>query len=106
MSNALKNNEYRKKDKQVKRDSTSEALTVRGRSDNKKSSRQGKSCSKTKGASSDRKIPDKDECAFCHRKGHWKKDCPKLQNKDNKNSTTNVARVEDDDSEFSLIGSS
>ncbi|KAF7119464.1 hypothetical protein RHSIM_Rhsim13G0034900 [Rhododendron simsii] len=23
-----------------------------------------------------------DECSFCHEKGHWKKDCPKLRNKD------------------------
>lgn len=106
VSNALINNEHQKKNKQVQRDSTLEALTVRGKSDNKKSSRWGKSCSKTRGASSDRKILEKDECAFFHRKGHWKKDCPKLQNKDKKNSTTNVACVEDDDSEFSLIGSS
>lgn len=45
-------------------------------------------------------------CAFCHKKGHWKNDFPKLQNKDKKNPTTNFARVEDDDFEFSLIGSS
>ena len=24
----------------------------------------------------------KDECAFRHEKGHWKKDCPKLKKKD------------------------
>ncbi|KAG8366198.1 hypothetical protein BUALT_Bualt17G0051600 [Buddleja alternifolia] len=23
-----------------------------------------------------------DECSFCHEKGHWKKDCPSLRNKD------------------------
>lgn len=44
-------------------------------------------------------------CAFCHKKGHWKRDCPKLQNKDKRNPTTNVARVEEDDFESSLFGS-
>ena len=24
----------------------------------------------------------KDECALCHEKGNWKKDCPKLKKKD------------------------
>ena len=28
--------------------------------------------SKSKG-----RVAAKDECVFCHEKGHWKKDCPK-----------------------------
>ena len=73
VSAALMNNEYRMKDKQAHKDSSSKALTARGRSDDRKSH------SKSRGKS---KPPAKDEYAFCHKKGHWKNDCPKLKNKD------------------------
>ncbi|KAJ8630395.1 hypothetical protein MRB53_023718 [Persea americana] len=59
VSAALMNNEYRKKDKQVYRDSSSDALTVRGRSYDRTSG--SKSRSKSRGKS---KPPAKDECAF------------------------------------------
>ena len=62
VSNVLTNYEYRKKDKQAQRDMMTEALIV-------------------KGMSNDKKL-EKDECADCHKNGHWKKDCPLLQNKD------------------------
>jgi predicted nucleotidyltransferase len=68
VSNALPNNEFRKKDKQSYRDTVSEVLTVRGMSDKKNSSWRGRSRSKSKGASN-KKI-GKDECALCHKKGH------------------------------------
>ena len=38
-----------------------------------------------------------DECAFCREKGHWKKDCSKLNNKEKTNA--NVIQNGDDDSE-------
>ncbi|RVW20200.1 hypothetical protein CK203_111324 [Vitis vinifera] len=48
----------------------------------------------------------KDECAFCHGKGHWKKDCPKLQkrNKDKIVSNACVAKFGDNGSDFALVG--
>ena len=64
VTNALANNEYNKKAKQGHRDA------FRGMSNNKK--------------------VGKDECAYCHNKGHWKKDCPLLRNEDKKDSDANV----------------
>ena len=50
----------------------------------------------------------KDECAFCHEEGHWKKDCPKLKKKDKKKSMSDACVIErggdSSDSEFYLVG--
>ncbi|KAH9763991.1 Integrase catalytic domain-containing protein [Citrus sinensis] len=44
----------------------------------------------------------RDECAFCHEKGHWRKDCPKAQKRDGKKpAAANMAR-KDDGSHHSL----
>nr|TKR83588.1 hypothetical protein D5086_0000263590 [Populus alba] len=49
----------------------------------------------------ERRYLAKDECAFCHKKGHWKKDCPIKGNKEKDEPTVNVAREEDErDSAF------
>ena len=76
-----------KKDKLEHRSSAGEAHTVRGRNQSRKPGRMGRSQSKGKLA--------KDECAFCHEKGHWKKDCPKLQKK--KGKGVSEACVAEDD---------
>ena len=85
VSNALTNNEYHKKDKQAHRDTVSEALIV--------------------GYKSNRNF-GKDECAYCHKKGHWKKNCPLLKNMDNEDSNVSVAQSSDEDSDFTLTCSS
>ena len=36
----------------------------------------------------------KDECAFFHEKGHWKKDYPKLKKKDKGKSISNACVIE------------
>ncbi|PON59946.1 Zinc finger, CCHC-type, partial [Parasponia andersonii] len=80
-----------------------EALTARGHSQSRKQEKRSRSRSKGR--------PGKDECAFCHEKGHWKKDYPKLQNKgkekankgkEKATSDAYVAEVEDDESDFAL----
>ena len=44
----------------------------------------------------------RDECAFCHEKGHWRKDYPKAQKRYGKKpAATNMAR-KDEDSDYSL----
>ena len=104
VSNALTNNEYRKKDKQAYMDTSSEALTVKGRFEHKKSGRRGRSHSKSK-RSTKRKF-GKDECVFCRNKGHWKKECPLLKNKNKKDFNSNVAHSIDENSDFALTSSS
>ncbi|CAL8989939.1 unnamed protein product, partial [Prunus brigantina] len=49
----------------------------------------------------------RDECAFCRQKGHWKKDCPKLKNKEKEKagSEANVAKSGGEDFEFALASS-
>ena len=82
--NDVSKTQYHKKDKQVHRDSFDETLLVIGRSDNRKlKGSRGKSCSKSRGAFRSSK-PTIDECSFCRNKGHWKKDCPKLNGKEKK----------------------
>ena len=74
---------------------------MRGRSQNKKWERKGKMTSKSR--------LRKYECAFCHEEGHWKKDCPKLKNKDKGKFMSNACVVIEcgghfRDSEFYLVG--
>ncbi|KAM2825409.1 hypothetical protein COP1_035211 [Malus domestica] len=69
-------------------------------SERKSSSSRKKSHSRPRGNSKGRKTLEMDECAFCHNKGHWKKDCPKLKTKGKESSEANVAEVETDVFDF------
>ncbi|KAM2859524.1 hypothetical protein COP2_024947 [Malus domestica] len=101
VSAALVNHECRKKELKT-HNSQTEAFVARGRTEERKSGKRGKSRSKSRG-----KFPVKDECAFCRKKGHWKKDCPKLKNKEKEKagSEANIAKSGDDDFEFALASS-
>jgi hypothetical protein len=66
-----------------------------------------RSASRKRGTLSDRKISAKDECGFCHQKGHWKKDCPELQTKCKEHKANLVrTKTEDSDSDIALVGTS
>lgn len=69
VSNALVNNEYRRKDKHA-HGQTIGALTVRGKSEQKKLPIRNYCISRKRGISSERKILSKDKCTFCRQKGH------------------------------------
>ncbi|PSS08126.1 Endonuclease [Actinidia chinensis var. chinensis] len=101
VSNALMNNEVRKKDQDAHRESSSNALTARGRTSTRKSGGGWKSRSKSRGKSSERRQLAKDECAYCHQKGHWRKDCPKIESKEPKANIAHDA-VEKDDTAFTV----
>ncbi|KAK9177553.1 hypothetical protein WN944_029576 [Citrus x changshan-huyou] len=85
----LYNSKTRKKDRKDHRDTVAEALTARGRSQSHKLGKR----SKSKGRSA------KDEC---REKGHWKKNCPKLQK--GKTTFDTCVAEHDEESEFSLVG--
>ncbi|KAB2613130.1 retrotransposon protein [Pyrus ussuriensis x Pyrus communis] len=99
ISSAVMNHEVRNLDRQER--NNYESLMVRGRSKERKSANRKKSKSRTRGNSSNRKFLDKDECAFCHEKGHWKQDCPKIKakNKERKyeDSEANIVEAGDED---------
>ena len=93
---ALYGYETRKKDKKESRFVAAEALAARGRQQDSKKGRRGRSKSRGR--------PGKDECAFCREKGHWKKNCPKLQKREKAVSDACVAEGADDD-DLALVGS-
>ncbi|KAH9753660.1 hypothetical protein KPL71_015154 [Citrus sinensis] len=94
---ALTNLEIRNNDKNSKR-ALSKALVSRDWAMEKKKKRGGKN---SRSKSRSRNIA-RDECAFCHEKGHWRKDCPKAQKRDGKKpAAANMAR-KDEDSDYSL----
>ncbi|KAH9717385.1 hypothetical protein KPL71_021793 [Citrus sinensis] len=77
---------------------SSEALVSRDWAMEKKKKRGGKN---SRSKSKSRNIA-RDECVFCHEKGHWRKDCPKAQKRDvKKPAAANIAR-KDESSNYSL----
>ncbi|KAH9669391.1 hypothetical protein KPL70_021769 [Citrus sinensis] len=93
----LTNLEVQNNDTHSKR-ASSEALFARERTMEKKKKRGGKN-SQSKLRS--RNIA-RDECAFCHEKGNWRKDYPKAQNRDVKKPVAANMTREDRDSDYSL----
>ncbi|KAE8682964.1 Beta-glucosidase 24 [Hibiscus syriacus] len=96
---ALYSYELIKKDKQENKSVEAEALVVRGRSKSQNKGRRGRSKSKFR--------LSKDECAFCREKGHWKKECPRLNNKGKPErrkdvSESNVVEYDYADSDFAF----
>ncbi|KAH9648687.1 hypothetical protein KPL70_025692 [Citrus sinensis] len=93
----LTNLEIRNNDKHSER-ASSEALLTREMAMEKKKKHGGKnSRSKSRSINIAR-----DECAFCHEKGHWRNDCPKAQKRNGKKLVAaNTTRV-DGDSDYSL----
>jgi len=101
VSNALVNNEYRNKDQIVHKDSTSEALTVRDRTNPRRFRGRGRSRSKSRGESSNRRYLAKDKCAFCHKKRALEERLSNQGQQEKDEPTVNVARDEDErDSTF------
>ena len=96
----LLNYEIRKKYQIEHWDESIKALTMRGRSQNKKLEKRGNVTSKSR--------VRKYECAFCHEERHWKKICPKLKKKDKGKSMSNACVIErggdSSDYEFCMVG--
>ncbi|KAE8693200.1 Cellulose synthase-like protein D2 [Hibiscus syriacus] len=97
MYTALYSYELMKKTKKDSKYEAAEAMVARGRSKSQNPKWRGRSKSKS--------ILGKDECAFCHEKGHWKKDCPKLKKKGKVAPDACVAEHDAHDSDISLVAS-
>ena len=102
VTGALVSYELRRKDRVSSESASGDALTVRGRSPNKKGD-QDRSRSKSK---SGKPKVAKDQCLKCRKHGHWLKDCP--ENKKNKkkgksepSSEVNVVTTESNDTDSS-----
>ncbi|KAE8717034.1 cytochrome P450 71A9-like [Hibiscus syriacus] len=95
---ALYSYELRKKTKKERKYEAAEAMVARGRSKSQKPKWRGRSKSKSR--------LGKDECAFYHEKGHWKKDCPKFKKKGNDALDVCVVEHDANDSDISLVASS
>ncbi|KAH9689155.1 Integrase catalytic domain-containing protein [Citrus sinensis] len=94
---ALTNLEIRNNDKNSER-ASSEALVSRDWAMEKQKKNGGKN---SRSKSRSRNIA-RDECAFCHEKGHWRKYCPKAQKRDEKKpAAANMAR-KDEGYDYSL----
>ena len=93
----LINLEIQNNDKNFERTS-SEPLVSRDWAMEKKKKRGGKN---SRSKSRSRNIA-RDECAFCHEKCHWRKDCPKAQNRDRKKPIAANMACKDEDSDYSL----
>ncbi|KAE8709887.1 Tubulin beta-2 chain [Hibiscus syriacus] len=94
---ALYSYELRKKTKKESKYEAAEAMVARGRSKSQKPKWRGRSKSKSR--------LGKDECAFCHEKGHWKKDCPKLKKKGKAAPDACVAEHDANDSAYHWFNS-
>nr|GEW31731.1 retrovirus-related Pol polyprotein from transposon TNT 1-94 [Tanacetum cinerariifolium] len=95
--------ELRRKDKQISSSGDAKVLIVRGRSQKKATDKRWRSKS--------RQRLSKYECAFCHEKGHWKINCPRLKTKDNHYkgevaAEAKVTKCDDEESDLSLATSS
>ncbi|KAH9729490.1 hypothetical protein KPL70_009367 [Citrus sinensis] len=90
--------EIRNNDKNSER-ASSEALVSRDWVMEKQKKRGGKN---SRSKSRSRNIA-RDECAFCHEKGNWRKDCPKAQKRDEKKPAAANMAQKDEDSDYSLI---
>ncbi|KAH9716238.1 Integrase catalytic domain-containing protein [Citrus sinensis] len=93
----LTNLEIQNNDKNSERVSF-EALVSRDWAMEKKKKRGGKN---SRFKSRSRNIA-RDECTFCHEKGHWRKDCPKAQKRDEKKPAAANMAQKDEDSDYSL----
>ncbi|KAH9803321.1 hypothetical protein KPL71_001718 [Citrus sinensis] len=94
---ALTSLEIRNNDKNSER-ASSEALVSKDWAMEKKKKRGGKN---SRSKSRSRNLA-RDECAFCHEKGHWRKNCPKAQKRDRKKPPAANMAWKDEDSDYSL----
>ena len=86
VSAALVNHELRRKNKESSNSTSAEALTVRGRSSNRKDKGDH-------GRSKYRTSLKKNQHTFCREEGYWKVNCQNLKGKDKSKPEANIAQV-------------